>query len=63
MRTGVWNGASRWGLWTLVAVETLAWFTFVAAVFALPAMRRGYLRASRWIDGCGSRWFSATRTH
>jgi threonine efflux protein len=55
--------ASRWGLWTLVAVETLAWFTFVAAVFALPAMRRGYLRASRWIDGCAGAVFVAFGLH
>jgi len=43
--------ATRWGLWTLVIVETLLWFTVVAGVFALPAMRRGYLKLSRWIDG------------
>ncbi len=42
---------ARWGLWTMVIVETLLWFTLVAGVFALPAMRRGYLRLSRWIDG------------
>ncbi|MFC5740004.1 threonine export protein RhtC [Dyella tabacisoli] len=41
----------RWGLWTLVLVETFIWFALVAALFALPAMRRGYLRLSRWIDG------------
>jgi threonine efflux protein len=57
------SAASRWGLWTLVAVETLAWFTFVAAVFALPAMRRGYLRASRWIDGCAGAVFVAFGLH
>ncbi|MFC4528727.1 threonine export protein RhtC [Dyella halodurans] len=42
---------ARWGLWTMVILETLLWFTLVAGVFALPAMRRGYLRLSRWIDG------------
>jgi threonine efflux protein len=41
----------RWGVWALVVVETLLWFSLVAAFFALPAMRRGYLRLSRWIDG------------
>lgn len=45
------SAATRWGLWTLVAAETFLWFTVVAAFFALPAMRRGYLRLSRWIDG------------
>ncbi len=57
------SAASRWGLWTLVAVETLAWFTFVAAIFALPAMRRGYLRAARWIDGCAGAVFVAFGLH
>jgi threonine efflux protein len=57
------SAASRWGLWLLVAVETLAWFTFVAGVFALPAMRRGYLRASRWIDGCAGAVFVAFGLH
>ncbi|MDN7007740.1 threonine export protein RhtC, partial [Vibrio cholerae] len=26
-------------------------FTVVACVFALPTMRRGYQRLSKWIDG------------
>jgi threonine efflux protein len=45
------DAGTRWGLWTLVVLETLLWFTLVAGVFALPAMRRGYLRIARWIDG------------
>lgn len=45
------TAGTRWGLWTLVMVETFVWFALVAAVFALPSMRRGYLRLSRWIDG------------
>jgi threonine efflux protein len=45
------TAGARWGLWTLVMVETFVWFALVAAVFALPSMRRGYLRLSRWIDG------------
>ncbi|MEX1829816.1 LysE family transporter [Luteibacter sp. CQ10] len=43
--------SARWGLWALVTAETALWFGLVAAIFALPAMRRGYVRASRWIDG------------
>ncbi len=42
---------ARLGLWTLVTLETFLWFSVVAAFFALPAMRRGYLRLTRWIDG------------
>jgi threonine efflux protein len=45
------SAAARWGIWTLVVVETFLWFSTVAAFFALPSMRRVYLRLSRWIDG------------
>ncbi|RDI98402.1 threonine export protein RhtC [Dyella solisilvae] len=55
--------AARWGLWSMVVVETLLWFTFVAGVFALPAMRRGYLRLSRWIDGLAGAVFVAFGLH
>lgn len=51
------SAATRWGLWTLVVTETFLWFTLVAAFFALPAMRRGYLRLSRWIDGAAGAVF------
>ncbi|MFK2903046.1 LysE family transporter [Dyella ginsengisoli] len=43
--------ATRWQLWILVAVESLAWFALVATLFALPPMRRAYLRKARVIDG------------
>lgn len=49
--------AVRWGLWVLVVAETLLWFSFVAGCFALPVMRRGYLRISRFIDGCAGAAF------
>jgi threonine efflux protein len=58
----VGSGASagtRWGLLVLVSVETFLWFTVVAAVFSLPAVRRGYLRARRWIDGAAGAVFVA----
>ncbi|WNL46975.1 LysE family transporter [Dyella sp. BiH032] len=47
---GISVGA-RWGLWGMIVALTFLWFSMVAAFFALPAMRRGYLRLSRWIDG------------
>lgn len=59
---GVSAGA-RWGLWSMVVIETLLWFTVVAGVFALPAMRRGYLRLSRWIDGLAGAVFVAFGLH
>jgi threonine efflux protein len=59
---GVSAGA-RWGLWSMVVVETFLWFTVVAGVFALPAMRRGYLRLSRWIDGLAGAVFVAFGLH
>ena len=41
----------RWGIFLLIVLETLTWFTVVASLFALPAMRRGYQRMAKWIDG------------
>ena len=58
----VGSGASagtRWGLLVLVSVETFLWFAVVAAVFSLPAVRRGYLRVRRWIDGAAGAVFVA----
>jgi len=54
---------ARWGLWSMVVAETLLWFTLVAGVFALPAMRRGYLRLRRWIDGCAGAVFMLFGLH
>jgi threonine efflux protein len=55
--------SARWGLWAMVTVETMLWFTIVAAIFALPAMRRGYVRASRWIDGGAGTIFALFGLH
>lgn len=60
--TGV-SPAARWGLWALVVIETFLWFSFVAGCFALPVMRRGYLRISRWIDGCAGAVFMLFGLH
>ncbi|MBM7128293.1 threonine export protein RhtC [Dyella mobilis] len=60
--TGVGSGA-RWALWALVVGETFLWFSIVAGCFALPVMRRGYLRISRWIDGCAGAVFVAFGLH
>jgi threonine efflux protein len=57
------SSGARWGLWTLVVLETLAWFALVAALFALPAMRRSYLRLGRWIDGGAGTVFIAFGLH
>jgi threonine efflux protein len=59
---GMSSGA-RWGLWVMVTIETLLWFTVVAGIFALPAMRRGYVRASRWIDGGAGAIFTLFGLH
>jgi len=55
--------SARWGLWALVTAETALWFGLVAAIFALPAMRRGYVRASRWIDGGAGAIFTLFGLH
>lgn len=45
------SSGARWGIFLLIVLETLAWFTVVASLFALPGMRRGYQRMAKWIDG------------
>ncbi|MFU2315485.1 threonine export protein RhtC [Rahnella sp. PCH160] len=45
------SSGERLGIFLLIVVETLAWFSLVAVVFALPKMRRGYQRLAKWIDG------------
>lgn len=57
------SAGSRWGLWAMVTAETFAWFALVAGIFALPAMRRGYVRASRWIDGGAGAIFTLFGLH
>lgn len=49
---------ARWGIFILIIAETLMWFSVVALVFALPAMRRGYQRLARWIDGVAGAFFA-----
>lgn len=53
----------RWGLFLLVVLETLAWFTLVACLFAMPAMRRGYQRMAKWIDGFAGVLFAGFGIH
>jgi len=50
--------SARWGLFVMIVGETVFWFTLVAIVFALPAMRRGYQRLARWIDGVAGVFFA-----
>ncbi|HXP01635.1 MAG TPA: homoserine/threonine efflux transporter [Luteibacter sp.] len=57
------SATTRWGLWAMVTVETFLWFAVVAGIFALPAMRRGYVRASRWIDGGAGAIFTLFGLH
>lgn len=44
------GAGARVGIFALILGETLLWFSLVAVVCALPAMRRGYQRLARWID-------------
>ena len=54
---------ARWGIFVLIALETFAWFTIVASLFALPAMRRGYQRLAKWIDGFAGALFAGFGIH
>ncbi|MFP1724154.1 threonine export protein RhtC [Lonsdalea quercina] len=55
--------SARWGLFALISLETLAWFTLVAMVFALPVMRRGYQRLAKWVDGVAGILFAGFGIH
>jgi threonine efflux protein len=45
------TATTRAQLWLLVTVESFAWFALVATCFAMPPIRRAYLRMARRIDG------------
>lgn len=57
------GSGERWGIFLLIALETFAWFTLVASLFALPAMRRGYQRMAKWIDGVAGALFAGFGIH
>ncbi len=57
------DAGARWGIFVLIALETFAWFTVVASLFALPAMRRGYQRLAKWIDGFAGALFAGFGIH
>lgn len=57
------GAGARWGLFALITGETFIWFTLVAIIFALPAMRRGYQRMAKWIDGLAGVLFTGFGLH
>lgn len=57
------GASARWGLFLLITGETFLWFSLVAIVFALPAMRRGYQRVAKWIDGVAGILFTGFGLH
>lgn len=57
------GAGERWGIFLLIVLETFCWFTLVASIFALPAMRRGYQRLAKWIDGLAGVLFAGFGIH
>lgn len=57
------GSGARCGLFALISIETLIWFSLVAVVFALPAMRRGYQRLAKWVDGVAGVLFTGFGLH
>lgn len=57
------DAAQRWGIFVLIVLETFAWFTVVASLFALPSMRRRYQRVAKWIDGVAGGLFAGFGIH
>ena len=43
----------------LITIETLCWFSLVVVFFSAPAVKRGYLRASKYIDLASGLVFAA----
>jgi threonine efflux protein len=54
------GAGERWGIFLLIVLETLAWFAVVASLFAL---RRGYQRMAKWIDGVAGALFTGFGIH
>lgn len=57
------GAGARWGIFLLIVLETFAWFSVVASLFALPSMRRGYQRLAKWIDGVAGALFAGFGIH
>lgn len=57
------SAGTRGGIFLLIIVETFCWFSLVASLFALPAIRRGYQRIARWIDGIAGTLFASFGVH
>lgn len=57
------GAGARGGLFVLIVLETFIWFSLVASLFALPALRRGYRRLARWIDGVAGGLFTLFGLH
>lgn len=55
--------AERWQLFLLIVSETFCWFSLVATIFALPAIRQGYQRVAKWIDATAGFLFAAFGLH
>ena len=56
--SGSTSAAAKAAMFALVSLESLGWFALVATLFSLPAPRRLYLRAQRWIDGVAGTAFA-----
>lgn len=54
---------TRWGLFLMIVTETVVWFSLVAMIFSLPAMRRSYQRLAKWIDRLASVLFIGFGLH
>lgn len=55
--------STRWGLFLMIVTETVVWFSLVAIIFSLPAMRRSYQRLAKWIDRLASVLFIGFGLH
>jgi len=49
---------AKWWILALIIVETMLWFSLVAAIFSMPAMQKGYQKSAKWIDSFAGTLFA-----
>lgn len=57
------SSTARAGIFALIVIETLVWFSLVATLFSLPWMRVKYKRLAKWVDGLAGTLFVAFGLH
>ncbi|VEB51904.1 threonine efflux system [Salmonella enterica subsp. enterica] len=58
------GAAARWGIFALITLETMAWFTVVASLFSrCRKCAAAIRRLAKWIDGFAGALFAGFGIH